>query len=63
VPWHAKAGHAKDLADVAAMRREGLVDPELLLALLARIEPELYRYPAIDPPTFRRAVERFARPG
>lgn len=56
-------GHAKDLADVAAMQREGLVDPELLLALLARIEPELYRYPAIDPPTFRRAVERFARPG
>ena len=63
--FHAQAlsklerGHAKDLDDVAAMRRAGLIDPDQLLALLARIEPELYRYPAVDPPTFRRAVERF----
>ena len=63
--FHAQAlsklerGHAKDLDDVAAMRREGLVDPEQLLALLTRIEPELYRYPAVDPQTFRRSVERF----
>ena len=66
--FHAQAlsklerGHAKDLDDVAAMQRAGLVDPEQLLSLLARIEPELYRYPAVDPPTFRRAVERFACP-
>lgn len=54
-------GHAKDLDDVAAMRREGLVDPEQLLTLLIRIEPELYRYPAVDAPTFRRAVEQFVQ--
>lgn len=65
--FHAQAlsklerGHAKDLEDVAAMRRERLIDPDQLLALLARIEPELYRYPAVDPPTFRRAVEQFVR--
>lgn len=53
--------HAKDLDDVAAMRRDGLIDSERLLELLARIESELYRYPAVDPPTFRRAVEQFAR--
>jgi hypothetical protein len=27
----------------------------------AAIEPALYRYPAIDPPSFRRAVERAFR--
>lgn len=26
-------------------------------AYFARIEPELYRFPAIDPAAFRRAVE------
>jgi hypothetical protein len=28
----------------------------------AEIEPQLYRYPAIDPAAFRRAVERTAAP-
>jgi len=27
-----------------------------------QIEPLLYRFPAIDPATFRRAVERVCRP-
>jgi len=26
-----------------------------------QIEPDLYRYPALDPPSFRRAVEEAAR--
>jgi hypothetical protein len=30
---------------------------ELLRELYDAIEPELYRYPAIDPPTFRHKVE------
>jgi hypothetical protein len=34
-----------------------LVDPEHALEYFARMEPELYRFPAIDPPSFRRAVE------
>lgn len=51
--------HAKDLADAEAMVDAGLVDPSRLLPLFERIEPELFRFPAIDPRSFRRAVEEF----
>lgn len=54
-------GHARDVADVAAMLGRGLVSPAGLLSFLDAIEPELYRFPAIDPPTLRRAVEGAAR--
>ncbi len=50
-------GHRQDREDVAAMVQRGLVDPAEARAAFAAIEAELYRYPAIDPPTFRRAVE------
>lgn len=50
-------GHRQDLADVAEMLRRGLVDPARGLEYFGRIEPELYRYPAIDPPSFRTRVE------
>lgn len=49
--------HAHDLEDVDAMRRLGLVESERLLDLFAEIEPELYRFPAIDPARFRATVE------
>ncbi|MGH2729273.1 MAG: DUF6036 family nucleotidyltransferase [Actinomycetota bacterium] len=49
-------GHSQDLKDVRHILAEGLVDREILRELFVRIEPELYRYPAIDPPSFRRAV-------
>jgi hypothetical protein len=52
-------GHAKDLADARGLVAEGLVDPGRLFQLFERIEPELFRYPAIDPSSFRRAVEEF----
>lgn len=52
-------GDVKDLLDVQSMVREGLVEADELLRFFEAIEPELYRYPAIDPPSFRRAVERF----
>jgi hypothetical protein len=51
-------GHAQDLADVGEMIRRGLVDPQKAVAYFAEIEPRLYRYPALDPQTFRLAVER-----
>ena len=54
-------GHAHDLEDVAAMKRLGLVDPGRLLELFVEIEPELYRFPAIDAARFRAAVEASAR--
>ena len=50
-------GHAQDRADVQALLDAGLIDREEALLAFERIEPELYRYPAIDPATFRRAVE------
>ena len=50
-------GHAQDLEDVAAMLERGLVEPTTALAYFERIEPELYRFPAIDPRGFRRRVE------
>ncbi len=52
-------GDVKDLLDVESMVRDDLVQGTELLNLLEAIEPELYRYPAVDPPSFRRSVERF----
>jgi hypothetical protein len=53
-------GHAQDVADVRAMMETGLVAGGRLLELFSRIEPNLYRYPALDPRTFRSAVEAMA---
>jgi uncharacterized nucleotidyltransferase DUF6036 len=50
-------GHRKDRADVAMMLETGLVDRSRLRAMFDAIAPDLYRYPAIDPESFRRAVE------
>jgi hypothetical protein len=46
-----------DRGDVAEMLRAALVQPEKLLELFTAIEPQLYRYPAIDAARFRKAVE------
>ncbi len=53
-------GHARDLADVRAMLDRQLVSPADLRRMFSAIEPELYRYPAVDPPSFRQAVEEIA---
>lgn len=52
-------GHAQDREDVRSMVLAGLVRPADLLAAYGRIEGELYRYPALDPVSFRRKVETF----
>jgi hypothetical protein len=54
-------GHAQDVQDVHHLVDSGLVDPQRVLEYFERIEPELYRYPAIDPASFRRAVEEAFR--
>jgi hypothetical protein len=51
-------GHAQDLEDVRAMLAQGLVEPQQLRSTFAQIEPELYRFPAVDPAAFRSSVER-----
>ena len=50
-------GHARDLLDVRAMLERRLVLPERLRELFAAIEPFLYKFPAVDPATFRVALE------
>ncbi len=49
-------GHAQDVSDVQEMLRRGHVHPTRLQRLFEEIAPQLYRYPAIDPGAFRRAV-------
>jgi hypothetical protein len=55
--------HALDLRDVPAMVGAGLVVPAQALAYFREIEPELYRFPAVDPRSFRRRVEEAFRTG
>lgn len=50
-------GHETDLRDVREMFARGLIEAAELRRLFLVIEPRLYRYPAIDPKSFRRAVE------
>lgn len=53
----AERGHDQDLRDVREMVDRGMVDPTEVHARFAEIEPDLYHFPAIDPTTFRKAVE------
>jgi hypothetical protein len=50
-------GFAQDLEDVRSMIDRGLVEPARLRDLYEAIEPELFRYPAIDPAVFRQRLE------
>lgn len=52
-------GHRQDIEDVRCMREAGKVQPARLWQLYEAIEPELYRYPAVDPASLRRTVEEF----
>ncbi len=53
-------GFDLDLEDVASMVRSNQVDPLELLELFGGIEPELFRFPAVDPKRLRTAVESLA---
>jgi uncharacterized nucleotidyltransferase DUF6036 len=53
----AERGHDQDIRDVREMVAAGLVNPAETLIQFKAIEPELYRFPAIDPASFRKAVE------
>ncbi len=55
-------GHAQDVADVRTMIAMGLVEPGAARRYFEEIEPYLYRYPAVDPRAFRRAVDELFRP-
>jgi hypothetical protein len=51
-------GHERDLGDVAAMFDRGLVRRDEVRRRFEAIEADLYRFPALDAATFRRAVDR-----
>jgi hypothetical protein len=55
-------GHAKDLDDVAQLLSRGLAEPQLLRELFQTIESRLYRYPAIDPASFKKRLDEALRP-
>ncbi|HLA89945.1 MAG TPA: DUF6036 family nucleotidyltransferase [Gemmatimonadaceae bacterium] len=50
-------GHEQDIADVRAMIERRLIEPHRALEYFGRMEPDLYRFPAIDATAFRRAAE------
>jgi hypothetical protein len=54
-------GHTQDLADVREMLARGLVTVARLREEFRAIEPQLYRYPAVDPAAFARAVAAIVR--
>ncbi|MEJ7892873.1 MAG: DUF6036 family nucleotidyltransferase [Solirubrobacteraceae bacterium] len=49
----------RDLFDVDAMHRRGWIESTRLTELFEEIEPQLYRFPVIDPAAFRARVEAF----
>lgn len=55
-------GHGRDLADVNAMVAHGLITGAQVREQFARVEEQLYRFPAIDPASFRRAVDEVFPP-
>ena len=55
-------GLAHDLEDVRSMISSGLVEADRAIDLFTRIEPDLFRYPAIDAASFRRRVEAALSP-
>jgi len=54
-------GHELDRIDVQEMLARRLIDPRQALRYFDEIEPNLHRYPAINPAAFRRAVEEMLR--
>jgi len=51
--------HDRDLGDVRGLLECGLIRADKVRELFALIEPQLIRYPAIDPASFRAAVTEF----
>jgi hypothetical protein len=53
----AERGHDQDRRDVQQMIASGLIDPADAISQFEAVESDLYRFPAIDPDSFRHAVE------
>ena len=51
--------HERDIRDVNSMLQSQMIETGRLLDLFVQIEPQLIRFPAIDPATFRATVLAF----
>ena len=54
--------HAKDLEDVRHAMRDGEIKPAELWRLFDAIVPQLHRFPAVDPKSFRKRLESLVGP-
>jgi hypothetical protein len=52
-------GHDRDLKDVAAMLKLGLIEKALIREYFQKIEQDLIRYPSINPQVFSAKVKDF----
>jgi hypothetical protein len=52
-------GHERDVQDARSMLAAGMVETQGLLDFFVQIEPQLIRYPAIDPASFHASVQKF----
>ena len=55
-------GHHQDIEDVREMLARGLIESAGVWQHFIDIEPDLFRYPAVDPPSFRRSIENIFGP-
>ena len=55
-------GHRQDIEDVREMLVRGLIESAGVWQYFIDIEPHLFRYPAVDPPSFRRSIENIFGP-
>lgn len=51
--------HDRDLTDARFLLEKGLIRVPELRKMFVLIEPELIRYPAVDPGSFRKSVNDF----
>ena len=52
-------GHDRDLRDVDSLLHSRLIEKSRLWQMFREIEPQLIRYPAIEPAMFRATVRKF----
>ena len=51
-------GHDFDLSDLHHLLKARLIDAKKLMQLFSQVEDQLFRYPAVNPEVFRRAVKQ-----
>lgn len=56
-------GHEQDLSDVKRLLDGGWITPDQIRRVLKEIEPQLLRYPAINPAQFVAKVDKFLASG